>query len=64
MSGNITYSQVYIKLSETTSDLNTEKKRFEDTFQLFLNKYRVYSTVGKNLSDPVFDIRNISELMR
>ena len=63
-SGSSNYDIAYYELTDTNSNLNIEKAEFERIFQLFLNKYRVYSSSGNNLNEAVFDIRRISELIR
>ncbi len=62
--GSSNYDIAYYELTNPESNLNKEKAEFERIFQLFLNRYRPYSSVGKNLTEPIFDIRKISDLIK
>jgi hypothetical protein len=54
------YDRAYYNLTDPNSDLNMKKKKFEDLFDQFLTRYRPYSSVGKSLSEPVFNKRPIT----
>lgn len=58
------YQTAYYNLKDSQSELNIAKRKFENIFQLFLNRYRPYSSVGRTLTEPIFDIRTISDTLR
>jgi hypothetical protein len=62
--GSSNYDIAYYEIMNAESNLNKEKKEFERIFQLFIERYRPYSSVGSSLAQPIFDIRNILDLMR
>jgi hypothetical protein len=62
--GSSNYDIAYYELTNTESELNRAKNEFEIAFQRFLCRFRPYSSVGRNLTEPIFDIRNISELIK
>ncbi len=62
--GSTNYERAFYELTDEESSLMIEKKRFEEKFQQFLRRYRPYSSVGSSLSEPIFDIRTIIDLIR
>jgi hypothetical protein len=62
MSSNNTYQTAYFNLTDPSSKLITKKKEFENLFQLFLDRYRPYSSAGRSLSEPIFNIKDVMKL--
>jgi hypothetical protein len=56
------YNNVYNRLTESSSELNTAKKNFEDEFKQFLCKYRPYTTtrVSTHFDDSIITIYSIA----
>jgi hypothetical protein len=62
--GSSNYQKAFYELTDEESKLVIEKKRFEEKFEQFLNRYRPYSSVGTTLSDPIFDKRDIISILK
>jgi hypothetical protein len=60
--GSSNYQITYYKLTDTNSVLIKIKKEFETLFELFLERYRPYSSVGRSLSEPIFYKKDILKL--
>ncbi len=54
------YNSAIYQLTNDNSELILEKKKFEQLFQQFLDRYRPYSSVGTSLSEPIFDIKEVT----
>jgi len=58
------YDQVFYQLVDDNSELNRAKREYEEKLELFLQKYRPYSSVGANLTEPLINIKKISDLIK
>ncbi len=63
-SSNSAYDRVLYQLVDSNSELNRAKREYEARIDTFLTVYRPYSSVGTNLTEPVVNIKNITDIIK